>query len=130
MRYRKLGTLDQALFFDSSSLHSLYIPSAFDRHVYGFLKEMGQGIQHCASRVEDLVSFVQQCNEMREITEEVSAATLRLRFANLFPHSCYAIGFQFSRYSTLVLWSSHCRLFDEGCENIRAAEPRSHAGLH
>ena len=41
-------------------------------HVHGFLEEIGQGIQHCASRVEDLVWFVQLCNEMRDVTGEVS----------------------------------------------------------
>jgi hypothetical protein len=41
------------------------------RHVHGFLKEIGQGIQHVASRVENLVEFVQRCNDMRDITGEV-----------------------------------------------------------
>lgn len=39
-------------------------------HVHGFLQEIGQGIQHVASRVEDLVQFIQRCNEMRDITGE------------------------------------------------------------
>jgi hypothetical protein len=39
-------------------------------HVHGFLNEMGQGVQHIASRVEDLVGFVQRGNEYREITGE------------------------------------------------------------
>lgn len=39
-------------------------------HVHGFLKEIGQGIQHVASRVENLVDFVQRCNDMRDITGE------------------------------------------------------------
>jgi hypothetical protein len=39
-------------------------------HVHGFLKEIGQGVQHVASRVENLVAFVQHCNEYREITGE------------------------------------------------------------
>lgn len=39
-------------------------------HVHGFLKEIGQGIQHVASRVEDLVAFVQQANDWRVITGE------------------------------------------------------------
>ena len=41
------------------------------RHVHGFLQEIGQGIQHIASRVEDLVAFVQRANDIREITGEV-----------------------------------------------------------
>jgi hypothetical protein len=39
-------------------------------HVHGFLEEMGQGVQHIASRVEDIVGFVQRGNEYREITGE------------------------------------------------------------
>lgn len=39
-------------------------------HVYGFLQELGQGIQHVASRVEDIVSLIENANEMREITSE------------------------------------------------------------
>jgi hypothetical protein len=39
-------------------------------HVHGFLQEIGQGVQHVASRVENLVSFVQRCNEYRQITDE------------------------------------------------------------
>ena len=44
-------------------------------HVYGFLQEIGQGIQHVASRVEDIVQFVQRANDFREITGEVSATS-------------------------------------------------------
>lgn len=39
-------------------------------HVHSFLQELGQGVQHVASRVENLVAFVQRCNEWREITGE------------------------------------------------------------
>ena len=39
-------------------------------HVHLFLNEIGQGVQHVASRVEDLVSFVQQVNDQRRITGE------------------------------------------------------------
>lgn len=39
-------------------------------HVHGFLKELGQGVQHIASRVDDLVAFVQRANEIREATGE------------------------------------------------------------
>lgn len=39
-------------------------------HVHGFLQEIGQGIQHVASRVENLVEFIQRCNDIRDITGE------------------------------------------------------------
>lgn len=39
-------------------------------HVHGFLKELGQGVQHVASRVENLVDFVQRGNDNREMTGE------------------------------------------------------------
>ena len=39
-------------------------------HVYGFLNEIGQGIQHVASRVDNLVEFVQRANDWRQITGE------------------------------------------------------------
>lgn len=39
-------------------------------HVHGFLQELGQGIQHVASRVENIVDFVQRANDMRKITGE------------------------------------------------------------
>jgi hypothetical protein len=39
-------------------------------HVHGFLREIGQGVQHIASRVSNLVDFVQRCNDFREITGE------------------------------------------------------------
>lgn len=35
-------------------------------HVHGFLQELGQGIQHIASRVEDLIDFVQRGNDNRK----------------------------------------------------------------
>merc|ERR1711865_717534 len=37
-------------------------------HVHLFLEELGQGIQHLASRVSDLVSFIQKTNDMREMS--------------------------------------------------------------
>ena len=44
----------------------------YDRHVHGFIEELGQGIQHIASRVDDLPAFVQRGNDFRKITGEVS----------------------------------------------------------
>jgi hypothetical protein len=37
-------------------------------HVHSFLAEIGQGVQHIASRVEDLVSFVERVNNYRGMT--------------------------------------------------------------
>jgi 4-hydroxyphenylpyruvate dioxygenase-like putative hemolysin len=39
-------------------------------HVHGFLQELGQGIQHLASRVENLVDFVQTANDRRQVFGE------------------------------------------------------------
>lgn len=39
-------------------------------HVHGFLEELGQGIQHIASRVDDLPTFVQRANDYREVMGE------------------------------------------------------------
>ena len=35
-------------------------------HVHGFLSEIGQGVQHVASRVKDIVDFVQRANDNRK----------------------------------------------------------------
>lgn len=51
-------------------MHSSIISSF--RHVHGFLKELGQGIQHIASRVENLTAFVQRGNDNRKLTGEVT----------------------------------------------------------
>jgi len=39
-------------------------------HVHGFIEEIGQGIQHIASRVDDLITFVQNANDNRKLTGE------------------------------------------------------------
>ena len=39
-------------------------------HVHGFLRDLGQGIQHLASRVENLVDFVQNANDARQALGE------------------------------------------------------------
>lgn len=39
-------------------------------HVFAFLHEIGQGIQHVASRVSSLPEFVQRANDIRNITGE------------------------------------------------------------
>ena len=47
-------------------------------HVHGFLKEIGQGVQHIASRVSNLVDFVQRCNDYRDITGEGTQCTFHI----------------------------------------------------
>merc|ERR1712217_507500 len=37
-------------------------------HVHTFVKEIGQGVQHIASRVEDLATLIQAANDNREMT--------------------------------------------------------------
>ena len=39
-------------------------------HVHWYLEELGQGIQHVASRVASLPRYVQRANDMRAITGE------------------------------------------------------------
>jgi len=39
-------------------------------HVYWYLEELGQGVQHVASRVSSLPEYVQRANDMRSITGE------------------------------------------------------------
>jgi len=37
-------------------------------HVSTFLKEIGQGVQHVASRVDDLIAHIRRANEIRQMT--------------------------------------------------------------
>ena len=53
-------------------------------HVHLYLEEIGQGIQHIASRVQDLPKFIQRVNEHREMTGE------GFTFLNI-PRSYYGI---------------------------------------
>jgi 4-hydroxyphenylpyruvate dioxygenase-like putative hemolysin len=53
-------------------------------HVHGFLEEIGQGVQHVASRVSDIVTFVQRANDRRKIYGE------GFTFLNI-PRSYYGI---------------------------------------
>ena len=50
----------------------IYLPvyNALSRHVHGFLKQLGQWVQHIPSRVDNLIDFVQRANDYREITNE------------------------------------------------------------
>mmetsp|Transcript_31109 Transcript_31109/g.75066 ORF Transcript_31109/g.75066 Transcript_31109/m.75066 type:complete len:474 (-) Transcript_31109:1291-2712(-) len=41
-------------------------------HVASFIRELGQGVQHIASRVDDLVSFVERVNNYRSLTVQTS----------------------------------------------------------
>ena len=67
-----LSTNDIAVALRDQSQVYLPINNALSEvgHVHGFLKEIGQGVQHVASRVADLPAFVQQGNDMRKITGE------------------------------------------------------------
>ena len=79
--------LGKCLFFSPCKLCSFhvlhhysleYILSAliiFVRHVHGFLEEIGQGVQHIASRVDNIISFVQEANDRRKIFGEVSSTS-------------------------------------------------------
>ena len=40
-------------------------------HVHGFLQELGQGVQHIASRVGNIIDFIEQANNRRKIFGEV-----------------------------------------------------------
>mmetsp|Transcript_25782 Transcript_25782/g.40449 ORF Transcript_25782/g.40449 Transcript_25782/m.40449 type:complete len:740 (+) Transcript_25782:77-2296(+) len=57
-----------------SDQSQIYLPinNALTRvgHVHGFLEEIGQGVQHIASRVDDIISFVQEANDRRKIFGE------------------------------------------------------------
>jgi len=39
-------------------------------HVHLYVEQLGQGVQHLANRVPNLVSFVERCNRYREVTGE------------------------------------------------------------
>ena len=39
-------------------------------HVHGFIEEIGQGVQHVASRVSDLITFIQRANDYRKVMGE------------------------------------------------------------
>jgi hypothetical protein len=67
-----LETFDKEKALTDQSQVYLPINNALNEysHVYGFLEELGQGVQHIASRVDDLPAFVQRGNDFREITGE------------------------------------------------------------
>jgi len=53
-------------------------------HVHTFLEQFGQGVQHLASRVQDLISFVERVNNYRQMTGR------GFRFLSI-PRSCESI---------------------------------------
>lgn len=57
--------------FAQTSPFYFYTLNTLFRHVHGFLEEIGQGVQHIASRVDDIISFVQEANDRRKIFGEV-----------------------------------------------------------
>lgn len=67
-----LATNDERIALRDQSQVYLPINNALSEvgHVHGFLAEYGQGIQHLASRVDDLVGFVQRGNDNRKIFGE------------------------------------------------------------
>lgn len=70
--YSSFQTSDPATALRDQSQVYLPINNALSSvgHVHGFLHQLGQGIQHVASRVENLVEFVQQANDRRKILGE------------------------------------------------------------
>jgi hypothetical protein len=57
-----------------TSQHQVFLPTnnplSTVGHVHGFIDEIGQGIQHLASRVYDLGAFIKRVNKIREMTGE------------------------------------------------------------
>lgn len=87
-----VATLDKEAALRDQSQVYLPINNALSSvgHVHGFLKELGQGVQHVASRVADLVGFVQRGNEFREVTGEgqyLVGKAGRIPWATPFLHS-------------------------------------------
>ena len=52
-------------------------------HVAGYLRELGQGVQHVANRVPDLVRFVKRCVEIKSSTR-LQCERMRQFRRNLF----------------------------------------------
>ena len=73
-------------------------------HVHWFLEELGQGVQHVASRVKDLPAFIQQTNDYREMTGE------GFTFLNI-PRSYYG-------RLTVEDMVSHTNASTDVCENV------------
>lgn len=80
----------------------------FHSHVHGFLREIGQGVQHIASRVGNIIEFVQQANDRRKMFGEVRVVInpIDLQFCYAFDRSNFHAGLHISQYPTLLLWNS------------------------
>eukprot|EP01059_Diplonema_ambulator_P011606 TRINITY_DN215_c0_g7_i1.p1 TRINITY_DN215_c0_g7~~TRINITY_DN215_c0_g7_i1.p1 ORF type:complete len:701 (+),score=316.45 TRINITY_DN215_c0_g7_i1:65-2104(+) len=65
-----LNTTDMQTVFEDQSQVYLPINNALSEvgHVFGFINEMGQGVQHLACRVADLTMFVERVNNYRKMT--------------------------------------------------------------
>lgn len=113
-----------------SLLISLYLQRSkyafliMKRHVHGFLAEIGQGVQHIASRVDNIISFVQEANDRRKVFGEVRTRLLFLDVpqSTYYLHSleycysflflqklCICLGLYFLKYTSQLL-----RCLDEG----------------
>ena len=93
MRYLTLGKPILRLHFLEVFQLSFNLSFGYLSHVHLFLKEIGQGVQHIASRVENLVTFVQRGNDYREITNEVRKQTLVAFLFLYFPFRCRNVMF-------------------------------------
>lgn len=89
-----------------------FLSEYFFRHVHGFLEEIGQGVQHIASRVDDIISFVQEANDRRKIFGEVSTHVMLQVSLYLLIHippqsTCvlvrYSLGLHISQHTSKLL---------------------------
>ena len=74
--------------FALTNMNQIYLPinNALSEvgHVHWFLEEIGQGVQHVATRVGDIIGFIQKVNDMRRMTN------LGFTFLNI-PRSYYGV---------------------------------------
>jgi hypothetical protein len=74
--------------FALTNMNQIYLPinNALSEvgHVHWFLEEIGQGVQHVATRVGDIIGFIQKVNDMRRMTN------LGFSFLNI-PRSYYGV---------------------------------------
>jgi len=89
-------------------------------HVHGFLQEIGQGIQHVASRVADLPAFVQRGNDYRKITGE------GLTFLNI-PRSYYGVLMESQFDQVLSPLAAHAVM--DVCETAQLTSPEGAVDL-
>jgi len=120
----RLLTQDKAVALRDQSQVYLPINNALSSvgHVHGFLQELGQGIQHLASRVDDLAEFVQRGNDYRKITGE-GFTFLRI------PRSYYGILTASQLQEGLADEASDGAGVSEGCASAIVAAMRSSGAL-